>query len=81
MSKYKTIPCLECKGVGLIIKSQDNPCTHCSNKPPFCCHCESNIFRGVYTECTECLGVGKHWIEKITNKRVMVWCLSNDLVK
>jgi hypothetical protein len=77
MPKYRTITCSQCKGIGLIKKTEKYICSHCKETTvKTCCYCELKLFRGLYEECGECLGVGEHWIDNNTNQKVLVWCLS-----
>ena len=62
MSKYRQIKCTACDGIGINTYKQ-------------CCFCEFKLFRGQYKECGECLGIGEHWVDKQTNKKVLVWCM------
>ena len=41
-----------------------------------CKDCEHIQFKGKYKECPECLGIGSHWINKKTDIKTLVWCLS-----
>jgi len=76
MSKYTNVKCTLCKGIGMIKKTTNDICSHCNETLlKKCCHCEFKVFRGQYKECYECLGVGEHWIDNKTNKKVLVWCL------
>ena len=76
MPKYRKIVCSSCKGVGIIKKEEFDVCQHCKETTiKTCCYCELKLFRGLYEECSECLGVGEHWIDN-TNQKVLVWCLS-----
>jgi hypothetical protein len=75
--KYKIIQCEECVGIGLI-KKNDQPACECGLFYTGGCYkCENIQFRGQYTECPECLGIGSHWVNKITQKKTLVWCLAN----
>jgi hypothetical protein len=76
MPKYRKNVCSSCKGVGIIKKNGIDLCQHCKETTiKTCCYCELKLFRGLYEECSECLGVGEHWIDN-TNQKVLVWCLS-----
>jgi len=78
MSKYRLIKCTTCDGIGIIKRKKEDVCKHCKNSGvKVCCFCEFNLFRGQFKECEECVGVGEHWIDKKTNKKVLVWCLPN----
>ena len=77
MPKYRKNVCSSCKGVGIIKKNGIDLCQHCKETTiKTCCYCELKLFRGLYEECSECLGVGEHWIDNNTNQKVLVWCLS-----
>ena len=77
MSKYKTIKCSTCNGFGVIETTIPDICSQCKDTTfKTCCYCESKRFRGKYKECTDCVGVGEHWIDIKTNKTVLVWWLS-----
>jgi len=77
MPKYRTITCSQCKGIGLIKKTEKYICSHCKETTiKTCCYCELKLFGGLYEVCGECLGVGEHWIDNNTNQKVLVWCLS-----
>lgn len=74
--KYKIIRCSKCTGIGLI--KRENPLICDCNKvyTDGCYKCEHIKLKGNWIECHECLGIGSHWINKITNKKTLVWCLS-----
>ena len=77
MSKYRTLQCLVCGGIGIVKRERPDICIFCNNDyRKKCSFCEFKSFKGNYIECKECLGVGEHWIDKNTNKKVLVWCLS-----
>ena len=77
MSKYKMIKCSTCNGLGMIEQTSNDICSHCKDATlKTCCYCEFKRFRGKYIECTDCIGVGEHWIDRKTNEKVLVWCLS-----
>ncbi len=77
MSKYRTIKCFTCNGIGIVKRTKKDECNHCKdNINSQCCFCEYKLFRGPYRECEECVGIGEHWIDNKTNKKVLVWCLS-----
>ena len=77
MSKYKIIKCSTCNGCGIIKTTIDDICSHCKDTTfKTCCYCESKRFIGNYKECTDCIGIGEHWIDKKTNEKVLIWCLT-----
>jgi hypothetical protein len=77
MSKYRMLKCSICDGFGLVKRTEKDICNHCKDSTiNGCCFCEFKLYRGQYKECSECLGIGEHWIDKETNKKVLVWCLS-----
>ena len=58
MPKYRQIVCSLCKGVGVIKKEEVDLCQHCKETIiKTCCYCELKLFRGLYEECSECLGL------------------------
>ena len=58
MPKYRKIVCSLCKGVGIIKKEEIDLCQHCKETTiKTCCYCELKLFRGLYEECSECLGL------------------------
>ncbi len=76
MSKYRIIKCTACDGIGIIKRTIADECKHCKdNTYKQCCFCEFKLFRGQYKECSECLGIGEHWVDKQTNRKVLVWCM------
>ena len=73
MPKYRQIVCSLCKGAGIIKKEKIDVCQHCKETTiKTCCYCELKLLGGLYEECSECLGIGEHWINN-TNKKVLVW--------
>ena len=68
--KYCKIRCFTCKGIGLVIKSEETVCKHCKNNTvKICCYCESKKKLGLYQECLNCFGNGEYWIDTDTNKK------------
>ena len=74
--KYKIIQCNKCKGIGLIKREVPLTCECNKVYTRGCYKCEHIKLKGSWIECCECLGIGSHWINKITNKKTLVWCLS-----
>ena len=75
-NRYTIIQCSECIGIGLVLQD-DPPVCKCNNiNKEGCYDCERIQFKGKYKECPECLGIGSHWINKKTDKKTLVWCLS-----
>ncbi len=70
MSFYK-IKCKKCAGIGLILKKEkDKQCLQCNEKNNFCMYCENKKFRGNYTECVSCLGLGEILVCTETKNKV-----------
>ena len=68
---YYTIRCEECEGAGLVLKKEkDDRCPCCNDFRRSCMRCENIKFKGVYTECSACLGLGELWFDANTKEQV-----------
>ena len=78
-SKYIIKTCLVCKGIGLIksSKSRQSLCSCDNHKGTRCYLCENKNL-SEYIECSNCLGIGEHWINRSTNKKELVWCCNQN---
>jgi hypothetical protein len=61
--------CERCKGTGLERKKKKEMCFLCI-KNVICFKCENKSDKGLYRECSDCLGIGEHFYDK-NNKKIM----------
>ena len=59
--------CEICKGTGLERKKKQDKCLSCI-KNAICFKCENKIYKGLYTECSNCFGAGEIFYDKNNNK-------------
>ena len=74
---YYTIRCEECEGAGLVLKKEkDDRCPCCNDFRRSCMRCENIKFKGAYTECSVCLGLGELWFDANTKQQVDIATLT-----